>query len=578
MVLNTSNLSTTTPRRPKLKVLPFAILVFYNVSGGPFGLEQSLRAAGNLFTLLGFTILPFIWSIPEALMTAELGSAFAEDASGGVAWVEHAFGYKMGLLCGYWSYISGATDNAIYPALFMDYLVNVWSKHSANAATDDGYYDIYGKEDDGWVRFAILSSLSIALSCLNYTGLEIVGMASIIVCIIAMSPFIIMILLGLPQVEPHRWLELPEYWNTTLSYDSSSNGNDNVDFIMDDDSAMASGPLPLVGLWGILWRPFLNNTFWNLNSFDAAASFASEVENLHTAYPKGIFVGFILSILAYLLPLLVVTGATNYQQSDWTDGSMGSVAMDIGGAWLGGWIIFAAGISNLALFEAEMSADAYQLMGMADRGYLPSIFTTRSKFGTPTYGILVGTLIVVAMSVADFTQLIEMLNFNYALALLMEYAAFAKLRYTHKDLIRPYRVSIPDWSAILFIIPPCLGILTIFAVSSWITYLFAVSVLIFGIAVYHLQQIAKQYDWCEFNDTMNRDSPQPTTAIVSSSSNSDSDGGVIHHPTYQAREDYMSYHHHESIPQSKDQGSEKLPILSNSSNHEECNSVTIEIL
>ncbi len=38
------------------------------------------------------------------------------------------------------------------------------------------------------------------------------------------------------------------------------------------------------------------------------------------------------------------------------------VAVDIGGKWLGRWTIFAAGISNLALFEAELSADAFQLM------------------------------------------------------------------------------------------------------------------------------------------------------------------------------------------------------------------------
>ena len=47
-------------------------------------------------------------------ITAELGSAFL-DASAGVAWVEEAFGPRMGGLCGYLGWISGATDNAIYP-------------------------------------------------------------------------------------------------------------------------------------------------------------------------------------------------------------------------------------------------------------------------------------------------------------------------------------------------------------------------------------------------------------------------------------------------------------------------------
>ena len=43
--------------------------------------------------------MPFVWSLQEALMTAELGSTFPE-ASGGVAWVEEAFGPGAAWLCG----------------------------------------------------------------------------------------------------------------------------------------------------------------------------------------------------------------------------------------------------------------------------------------------------------------------------------------------------------------------------------------------------------------------------------------------------------------------------------------------
>ena len=87
-----------------------------DVSGGPFGIEPSIRAAGNFYAILGFLIFPLIWSVPEAVVTAELGAAF-QDPSAGVAWVEEAFGEKMAYLCGYLAWVSGATDNAIYPTL-----------------------------------------------------------------------------------------------------------------------------------------------------------------------------------------------------------------------------------------------------------------------------------------------------------------------------------------------------------------------------------------------------------------------------------------------------------------------------
>ena len=78
---------TQTKTTPTLKLWPLAVLVFYNVSGGPFGIEPSIRAGGNFFAIIGFIIFPLIWSVPEALVTAELGSAF-QDPAAGVAWVE----------------------------------------------------------------------------------------------------------------------------------------------------------------------------------------------------------------------------------------------------------------------------------------------------------------------------------------------------------------------------------------------------------------------------------------------------------------------------------------------------------
>lgn len=65
---------------------PLVLLIFYGVSGGPFGVEPVVAAGGPLIALLGFIFLPLVWSIPEALVTAELSTTFPE-AAGCVAWV-----------------------------------------------------------------------------------------------------------------------------------------------------------------------------------------------------------------------------------------------------------------------------------------------------------------------------------------------------------------------------------------------------------------------------------------------------------------------------------------------------------
>lgn len=84
-------------------------------------LQDAVKAAGPLLAILGFTILPFVWSVPEALICAELATAFPEN-SGYVVWVESAFGPFFGFLEGLFSWVSGVTDNTLYPIMFVKYL------------------------------------------------------------------------------------------------------------------------------------------------------------------------------------------------------------------------------------------------------------------------------------------------------------------------------------------------------------------------------------------------------------------------------------------------------------------------
>lgn len=216
-----------------------------------------------------------------------------------------------------------------------------------------------------------------------------------------------MTIIGAFKVDPQRWFEIG------LSH---------------SEEADQKGILTTMTSGAILWRPFLNTLFWNLNSWDSTASFAGEVERPGYTLPRSMFLAIIFVMAGYLLPLIVIIGATTDSPDAWVDGYLTDAAEEIGGEWLGAWVVFAAGVSNIALFQAELSADAFQLMGMAERGFVPKFFGIRSRHGTPTYGILLGVGVIIAMASFNLEKLIEMLNFNYALALLIEYSAFIKLR------------------------------------------------------------------------------------------------------------------------------------------------------
>lgn len=308
----------------KLGVIPLAVIVFYSVSGGPLGIEPAVRSAGNFYSLLGFLLLPFIWSLQEALMTAELGAAFPE-AAGGVAWVEFAFGKQLGFLAGYLGWIGGATDNAIYPVLFLDYVIEAFSLEETIGP---------------WTRWLWLAVCSSVLAYINWLGLPTVGKMSIVICILAMSPFVVLCIIGVFSINPQRWFELP------------------VDPGKDEDQPDASGGTFFSSFGNVMWRPFLNNLFWNGNSFDACASFAAEVDNPGQTFPKALYLSVFMVGSCYFLPLLVTLGASEYTQAEWVDGHLAKAAADIVGDWLGDWTVFAAGISNIAMFQAELSADA----------------------------------------------------------------------------------------------------------------------------------------------------------------------------------------------------------------------------
>lgn len=446
---------TATPVKT-LGNLQLAVIVFYTVSGGPFGMEETIRASGAFYALVGFALFPLIWSVPEALVTAELGSAYPE-ASGTVAWVEEAFGPFWGWLQGCLTWVSGVTDNAIYPVLFLDYAFQFFR----NDDDDDM---------DPVIRFAILASTCILLTYINYRGMDLVGDMSLTIFFLSMSPFVVFCLIGMFKVDPSRWLVQPD-----PNIESMDEGN-------------GAGFVATTAIGGIIWRPYLNNLFWNLNSFDSASCFAGEISDPGRSFPRAMFGGILIVTVSYLLPLLVALGSTTAAQGDWVDGYLTTVVSNTVGTWLGAWVLFAAGISNLAMFMSEMSSDAFQILGLAERGYLPKIFAKRSRYGTPTWGLLVGAAVILAMSVTDLSSLIEMLNFNYSISLVIEYCAFIRLRIARPNLKRPYRIPLNTFGCILMIIPPLVFTTIIMMLASYVTYIYAATTVVVAGVIYNFRK------------------------------------------------------------------------------------------
>ncbi|XWS73417.1 hypothetical protein CRYUN_Cryun02cG0126500 [Craigia yunnanensis] len=445
--LPTTTAATPTRNSKKLSIIPLVFLIYFEVSGGAYGEEAAVGAAGPLWAILGFLIFPFIWSIPEALITAELATAFPGNG-GYVIWAHQAFGPFWGSVMGSWKFLSGVINLASYPVLCIDYIKLVIPLFSS-----------------GVPRYVAILFTTLVLSFLNYTGLVIVGYTAVCLGVISLLPFILLTLISIPKIDPSRWISL--------------------------------------GQKGIEkdWSLFFNTLFWNLNFWDNASTLAGEVEQPQKTFPKALFSAGLLTCLAYLIPLLAATGAIPLEQENWVDGYFADVAEIIAGKWLKIFLEIGAVLSIIGLYEAQLSSCVYQLLGMADLGILPRCFSVRSKwFNTPWLGILVSTLIAVAVSYMNFADLISSVNFLYSLGMLLEFASFLWLRRKLPTIKRPFKVPMELPGLIVMCLIPSGFLVYVMSVATETVFFVSSIVTVFTIVWYFVMNFCKSKKWAEFNN------------------------------------------------------------------------------
>lgn len=79
-----------TTNRGKLSLITFGIMIWIMVCGGPYGIELTIQSGGVFLTLVGLIITPLIFSLPHALVCAELNSIMPSN-HGYILWVYRAF-------------------------------------------------------------------------------------------------------------------------------------------------------------------------------------------------------------------------------------------------------------------------------------------------------------------------------------------------------------------------------------------------------------------------------------------------------------------------------------------------------
>jgi amino acid transporter len=362
-------------------------VVYVTVCSGPFGLEELVTTVGPGMTFVLLLITPIFWGIPLLFMSAELSSALPLEG-GLYRWVKTAFGDFWGFQAGWWWWLSSFLDCAIYAVLVADYF--------------QFFYPHMGDLAQWGIALAVIWFFTI----LNIRGIEVVGTSSILFVLFMTLPFIAMIFLGLPKISHNPFVPLmPESKN-----------------------------LPTVLSTGLLM------SIWFISGFEAVATASEEIKNSERAIARALLIIFPLVLASYGLPILVGLAVDSSWQS-WQSGQFAQIAQTIGGPLLGGWMSMAGVIANMALFGTWLLSYSRIPFAMANDGYLPQAITRVSpKYGTPMAAIILSGVIYSIFSWGDFKSLVLIDIWVILGAMFLEFFALAKLRRSHPDLPRYFRV------------------------------------------------------------------------------------------------------------------------------------------
>lgn len=102
------------------------------------------------------------------------------------------------------------------------------------------------------------------------------------------------------------------------------------------------------------------------------------------------------------------------------------------------------------------------------------------------------------MSWMNFQEIIELLNFLYALGMLLELAAFVVLRLQKPDLPRPYRVPLKTFWASMLCVPPTFLLFLVMCLATLRTFFISGAIIAFGFILHPILARVRDRKWMAF--------------------------------------------------------------------------------
>jgi amino acid transporter len=372
------------------KINPFQLiaLVFFTVSGGPYGLEPLLSYAGEHAAFLILLITPLLWDVPAIFTVLELNSMMP-ITGGYYKWVKHALGTRWGFYEGWWTWIYTFVDLAIYPVLFVTY----------------ASFFFPGIEE---YRIPVCLVIVWLSAGLNILGIVPVGRTALFLGAAVLSPLIILIVLVIYQ------------HGGSISVPSQT---------------LHGLPFSSLGM-------ALYTVMWNCLGWDNITTYAEEVEKPARSYLVSTFTAFALVMVIYFFAVMVAQ-QSGIDHTTFLENGFPALGEIVGGHWLGAILAMGGMASSLGIYAAVLLSVSRVPKAMAGDGLLPKkLNVLHSRFQTPYVSIIICSIVVSFMILWPFAELLIIDVTVYGAGLSLEYISLIKLRITSPNVKRPFKIPL----------------------------------------------------------------------------------------------------------------------------------------
>ncbi|CUG87841.1 amino acid permease, putative [Bodo saltans] len=387
----------------KLTWWQLALITFVFTSAGPFGMESSVNAAGPRNTILLIFAVPLFHVLPMVLIVTEM-SSWMPTNHGSVLWIARAYGPVVGFISAIMQMFISMVDISVYPVLLVNYLSSAF------------FPDI-----EPLPRY-LLELFFIAVGSIPaFLHVGDMGRVSGVVLALICLPFVVSIAYLLPQCDPAKW------WVTKSDVDVATSWSTGI---------------------------------WMYTGFMALGALGAEVKH-HSVFLMGCGAAALLDIIMYLLPLLVALQVPG----EWGDGFL----VHAFGTLMPGMtyaISIAGALSGFGLYTTSMTCFSRSVWGIADRGWLPRIFTrTSPSTGAPYAACILLLLTSSVLGLFDFDFLVALLLVISSCNFALFYTAFLLLRYREPYAYRPFRIPGGKVGAWLLVSPIIVVYFTLFVAT-----------------------------------------------------------------------------------------------------------------